>query len=402
MTAPRVAFFTDCFHEINGVALTSRELQAFAERRGLPFFSLHAGPETSVTTKGSITTMELRRTACGFRLDAGMSFDLLFPRHYARVRSELQRFRPDILHITGPGDCGLLGTILASQLGIPLVASWHTNLHEFAARRAAGRLGFLREPLRRTIASWLERTTFDLAALYYMIPPVLMAPNQELIDLLQRRTGRTVFLMERGVDTILFSPARRTSTLDPFTVGYVGRLSAEKNVRFLHELEQALLAAGRSDFRIMVVGQGSERQWLESHLARGLCTGVLRGETLAEAYANMDVFVFPSRTDTFGNVVQEALASGVPAIVTSGGGAKFLIRDGVTGYIADDLPQVRERVISLMDNPISLHSMRQAARLWACGRSWDRVFEAVYRAYDHRLTHAVSTPARLGVPSTVR
>jgi hypothetical protein len=89
------------------------------------------------------------------------------------------------------------------------------------------------------------------------------------------------------------------------------------------------------DFRFQISGSGSERAWLERHLPRAEFTGVLSGEALAAAYANMDVFAFPSHTDTFGNVVQEALASGVPAVVTASGGPRFIVRDGVSGFVAE-------------------------------------------------------------------
>jgi phosphatidylinositol alpha 1,6-mannosyltransferase len=146
---------------------------------------------------------------------------------------------------------------------------------------------------------------------------------------LQESTGRPSFLMPRGVDCEQFHPRERTVNDGVLRLGYVGRVTPEKRVRFLADLERALLATGRSNFSILVVGDGNERTWLERNLRHGVFTGVLRGQFLAEVYANMDMFVFPSRTDTYGNVVQEAAASGVPAIVTSQGGPQYLIVPGV-------------------------------------------------------------------------
>lgn len=105
-----------------------------------------------------------------------------------------------------------------------------------------------------------------------------------------------------------------------FTLGFVGRLTVEKNVRLLVELEKALLGLGCKNFRFLIVGQGVLEPWLRENLRHGTFAGVLKGDALARAYAKMDVFTFPSRTDTFGNVVLEALASGVPAVVTNEGG----------------------------------------------------------------------------------
>jgi glycosyltransferase involved in cell wall biosynthesis len=132
----------------------------------------------------------------------------------------------------------------------------------------------------------------------------------------------------------------------------------------------------------VIVGQGDERHWLEKNLLRAEFTGVLRSEALARAYANMDLFIFPSRADAFGNVVQEALATGTPAVVTNQGGPKFLINSGVTGYVAENDREFIARAISLMTERERLQQMRVAAREAACSASWDRVFEEVWESYE--------------------
>jgi glycosyltransferase involved in cell wall biosynthesis len=107
----------------------------------------------------------------------------------------------------------------------------------------------------------------------------------------------------------------------------------------------------------------------------------LRGEALAEAYANMDVFTFPSRTDTFGNVVLEAFASARPAVVTNAGGPKFIVRDGTSGFVADTDGDFIERTTRLLADAGLRERMGAAARSQACGESWDSVFEQVYDGY---------------------
>ncbi len=303
-------------------------------------------------------------------LDAGMYFDIFGLRHLWHVKRELKKFRPDVIHITGPGDCGLPGALLAWQLGVPLVASWHTNLHEFGARR-------LEYVLPKRWARASEGWMLALLKIFYKFGRVLLAPNPELVAMLEA-TGRPTFLMRRGIDTKLFNPERRTRADDVFTVGYVGRLSPEKNVRVLAEIEQGLERLGLERFRILIVGQGNEREWLQTNVKRAEFTGVLKGAALAEAYANMDVFAFPSDTDTFGNVVLEALASGVPTVVTENGGPKFLIAEGVTGFVARDFVPA---IACLMRNPDRQRAMAVAARKHALGISWDAVFEKVYGAY---------------------
>jgi phosphatidylinositol alpha 1,6-mannosyltransferase len=202
-----------------------------------------------------------------------------------------------------------------------------------------------------------------------------------------------VFLMRRGVEADRFSPLHRRRASGPFRIGYVGRLTPEKNVRFLAQLSRAIAARGHGNFEFVIVGQGLEEQWLRENVLNSTLAGVLRGVPLAEAYADMDLFVFPSSTDTFGNVILEALASGVPAVVTSGGGPKFLVRHGVTGFIAADDDQFIDRVCGLMENP-DLHArMKEAARTYAVSMSWDSVFENVFAAYTY-CVNQTAQPAR--------
>ena len=133
----------------------------------------------------------------------------------------------------------------------------------------------------------------------------------------------------------------------------------------------------------MIIGDGSEREWLRSNLRTGVFPGVLLGQELAEEYANLDLFVFPSRTDTFGNVVQEAAASGVPAVVTTEGGPQHLIAPGVTGYAESKDATFVARVVELAFRREKLREMGEAARKLASNASWDRALEAVFEAYRY-------------------
>jgi phosphatidylinositol alpha 1,6-mannosyltransferase len=383
---PRIAFFTDSFHEVNGVAHTSRHFDAFVRERGLPFLNVHAGPRTHLSEDGPVWTLELGRGRAGFSLEKDMSFDLLFLRYRQRARELLRRFGADLVHITGPSDVGMLGAFVAHDLNLPMVASWHTNIHEFGARRLSKSLSFLPSGVRRKITAFTEhQIILALSLEYYRLGRVLLAPNPELVELLQRRTGRPTFLMQRGVDTNFFSPEKRNRDSNELVIGYVGRLSPEKNVRALRDVEQALLAAGFDGFRFVIVGDGHEQDWLRANLQQVQLTGVLQGEELARAYANMDIFAFPSHTDTYGNVVLEALASGVPAVVTSDGGPKYLVRQGVTGLISSDSQEFIQSVLELARDRGALERMRVRARDFALCRYWHRIFEQVYSAYEYCL-----------------
>jgi len=174
----------------------------------------------------------------------------------------------------------------------------------------------------------------------------------------------------------------------------VGRLAPEKNVRFLAQVEQALLAADAPPFRFLVIGAGSERRWLMDHLRNAVFPGVLAGEELARNYANMDLFLFPSHTDTFGNVALEAMASGVPVVGTADGWPKYLVRKGVTGFIAGTAVAFVESVLRIMRDPARHSHERQAAREHVRQYSWNKVFEEeVYEAYRICLGNCLAAPA---------
>ncbi len=377
----RIAYFPDSYLEVNGVAMTSNRLTGFVRQRDYPFLCVYAGRKTEVSQDGSITFVSLKRSPFSFRMDEDLRYDPFFQRHTNFVRRELDKFKPDVLHITGLNDVSIMGAYLAWKMDVALLGSWHTNLHEYAARRLRKTLRFLPEKFSKGFTDFLERKILDGAKLYYKMPQIILAPNRELIEMLEDGTGRKAHLMIRGVDTELFSPEKRTVSDDKIRFGFVGRLRAEKNVRLLVKLEEALLKAGKTNFEFLIVGEGDERAWLEQNMKNAVFTGFLQGEQLSQAYANMDVFVFPSETDAYGNVPQEAMASGAPSIVTDKGGPKFIVIENETGFIAKNFDDFVKYSLLLMDNPETLAKMKDASLEFAKKRSWESVFENVYRAY---------------------
>lgn len=362
--------------------MTSKRLESYARRRDYPFLTVYAGKKTQFEQDGSVARQELKRSVLAIPMDAGLAYDPLFQRHNRLMRRRLEEFRPDVIHITGLNDVSILGAWLAYKKQIPILASWHTNLHEFAATRLHQTLWFLPANARTPLINLAERKILDGAVLYYKMGKVILAPNKDLIDVLTKGTGRAGYLMTRGVDTELFTPAKRTVQDGVIRIGFCGRLQPEKNVRMLVEVEKALIAAGKTNYKFLIVGDGSERAFLEQNLARAEFTGFISGEKLSEAYANMDIFVFPSETDAFGNVVQEAFASRVPAIVANAGGPKYIVNHGATGFVAEKTEDYGRYTLELMNNPAQHETMREAARAFALSRSWDAVFEKVYQAYD--------------------
>jgi glycosyltransferase involved in cell wall biosynthesis len=334
---------------------------------------------------GSIIQLDLKRSRlASFRFEHDLHFDLAMWRYVSRVKAILKWFAPDVLHLTGAGDVGQLGAYLGHRLGVPMVASWHTDLHRYAARRF--KMKSLEQPALRALM------------LFYKISGVVLAPNGEWRSLLEHETGRPTVLMPSGVDTDLFTPARRRHPNWMVNIGYVGRLSAEKNVRLLRGIEEALDAEGL-DVRFTIVGDGSERDWLERHMQRAEFTGVLHSGELATAYAEMDILAFPSESDAIGNVVLEAMASGVPVVAMDRGGATCAAEHGRAALMASDREAFIAAVRSLVKSRVKRDALGAAARAHALARSsWDRNFYDICKAYGLAISLASRNGPAVGAP----
>ncbi|MHB1858019.1 MAG: glycosyltransferase [Acidobacteriaceae bacterium] len=382
----RVAFFPDAFHEVDGVAVVARNFAAYARQREIPFMMVHAGSCDHVIHEGSVTRVQLRRGPMKFPLDRHHEFDLFFLRHYRKVAALLREFAADVVQITGPSDVGILGALFAHNFKIPLAAFWQTNLPQYAGLRTSKALSFLPSELANPVSRAAQKFSLLATTRFYKIPRFLFAPNPEIVEELIQTTGKPCFPMGHGVDTARFDPDFRNRQNGPFTIGYVGRLTPEKNVRWLSRLERALHHTEYRDFRLLIVGQGAEESWLRANLQCAEFAGVLTGNELSRAYANMDVLAFPSETETFGLVVLEALASGVAAVVTATGGPKYTVQHGKTGYVARNFEEFAAYVAILMTTPDMLSSMRKAAREYAKASSWDSAFQNIYQTYCSQLS----------------
>ena len=380
---PRVALFADTYHEVNGAANFLRRLVVFARENDYPLLCIRSGDETKVIDEGSVLFLDLKRSRVSIPLDGDLKYDPLLWRNRGLVKKTIDDFRPDVIHLTGLNDISQFGFVHAHFMNIPAVATWHTNTHEYAAERLLSLAHWLPETLRKKIGHAVERTTmFGLMRLYFLAQ-MQLAPNEDLVDEIRRLTKRPSFLLRRGVDIDFLSPAKRTRAADEkeIILGFVGRLRPEKNVRALGRLDAALQGAGVRNYKFLIVGDGGERPWLEKNLTNAVFTGEIRGGEVAEAFANMDLFVFPSLTDAFANVVLEAMSSGVPAIAFPVGGPKFLIENSVSGFVAETENVLAAKVVEIIKTPEVLKPMRIAARRFAEDHSWKAVFQKTWNYY---------------------
>ena len=351
-----------------------------------------------------MTIVEVAKSALCIPLDMGLRFDLLVFRQANWLRQQLNAFHPDIVHITGPGDLGMICARLSHTLRVPkppLVAAWHTNVHQYARMRADGLLTLLPNAFSQALGAKIERVSFQLAARFYRTARLILAPNQDILDQLTRQTGKPGRIMLHGVDADLFTTPPAKSYSDGLVkLGYAGRLTAEKNVRFLVDVAEGLSPELSKRVRFHIVGDGSQRHWLEQRLpATAQFDGVLRGEDLARAYGQMDLFLFPSLSDTFGLVILEAMASGVPVVSFKVCGPKSVVDDGVSGYAASTPAEFIDGVARLILDADLRQQMSLAARASAVQQSWNAVFSSVYDAYSTLLPCAAQVQPTL-VPAS--
>jgi glycosyltransferase involved in cell wall biosynthesis len=303
----------------------------------------------------------------------------------------LKEFDPDVVHLVDPVILGAAGLVAARLLNKPLVSSYHTNLAMYCRH-----FGFssLTEPMWQ-----YNRFIHNHCALTF-------CPSPSTARMLRSQGFEHLRIWPRGVDTTLFRPERRSVSLraswlqgreqpeNKVVLLYVGRVSWEKNLRLL---VQAYRELDHHRCHLVIVGEGPALAEMQQELA-GLpvtFTGYLRGEALATAYASADVFAFPSRTETFGQAVLEAMASALPTVGLVSEGVCDLVTDRRTGFLdiqrpseEEQVAQYRDRLLRLIENHVIRQQMGQAALSEAQERSWSSAMDCLMRGYVEVVEHS--------------
>ncbi|MBW7883300.1 MAG: glycosyltransferase family 1 protein [Caldilineaceae bacterium] len=306
------------------------------------------------------------------------------------VSRHLHRFKPDLIHVVNPVSLGLLGLRQARRLGIPAIASYHTDVPGFAARWG---LGWCYEPLVRYFR-WVHNQA-DLT----------LCPSHATLRTLASQGYERLRVWSRGVDEQRFHPRHRSlawrhrlceGQVDKPLLLYVGRLSPEKRIDWIQAVLQRLPEA-----RLAIVGDGPARPHLHRVFA-GLpvhFTGYLHGHDLACAYAAADVFVFPAANETLGNVVLEAMASGLPVVAPKAGGVQDHVDGGVTGllFAPESINDLVAAVSYLVRDPNMARRMGERGRQVVENRSWKQILDGLlddYAAVVQRRARLATRPAR--------
>ena len=386
-----VAIFTDNdFDKVNGVTTT---LTA-ALRCAPPDIRLRIYTASSIAVDAP-DYLALRSIGVPIPFYGEMRMYIPRLREYvARARAD----RIDVIHLTTPGPVGLAALYVAWKLQLPMVGSFHTDLAAYTSLLSGSpRLGSLMREYMRWPYGRCRR---------------ILAPSHHTRELFIQAKGdpAKVQVWPRGVDTDLFSPGRR-STLrrDAWHVAdnrpaliYVGRVSREKGLGLLPALSRRLHAR-HCEHRFVIVGEGPMLDELKREMPDAVFTGVLGRDAVAEAFASSDLFIFPSRTDTAGNVVLEAQASGVPVVISGDGGPRENMVAGVTGLVchSGDANVWANAVVGLLRYRSRQQEMARGAREYALTRSWSEALQPLYRAYRDVRDARTSEPASDVLPLPV-
>ena len=369
----RIAYFTDTYYpEINGVTNTLSRLHQYLDKNRIPhiFFA----PEYPISDDEA----DIRRFR-GVQLPFSPNSRLALPYHRL-VKKELAAFQPDLIHVVTEFTIGNTGLRIARELNIPLVTSYHTNIEQYLEFFHAG---LLEKPVRtyyRKFHSQALRT---------------FCPSWQTYRQLALQGYSNLSVWSRGVDTSLYAPSKRTGIWrrqlgeDKFICLYVGRLSYEKGLDVYLNAIRKINQRYSDQFLFLFAGDGPFRPELENcGMENVKLTGFVRGEMLAELYADSDLFVFPSGTETFGNVLLEAMASGCSCICTDHGGVTDFAKNRENAWVVPfrNSDALADGILKLRKEPLQRQRLSFGALKTAKERSWDGVMKALTDAYEEVLT----------------
>ncbi len=363
----RIAIVTETFPpEVNGVAMTLGRIVDGLLRRGhsVQMVRPRQGQETPMPSRNGLDEV----LAKGVPIPAYGDLRFGLPSQ-ARLVKLWQAQRPDIVHVATEGPLGWSAVSTARKLRLPVTSSFHTNFQSYSMHYG---MGLLKSPIDSYLRKLHNRTLATLV------------PTKALAQDLQRRGYANVQLMSRGVAIEQFSPAKRSPSLraswgvatDDLVVLLVGRLAKEKNIGLLIAAFRAILVHCPTA-KLVFVGDGPMRRQLEESVPQALFAGIRQGEDLARHYASADLFLFPSLTETFGNVVPEALASGLALTAFASAAAVELVRPGHNGLLVapgDDMAFVSAS-LELATKADLRATLRTAAPASVAHLHWDSIHD---------------------------
>ncbi|MDR6999066.1 glycosyltransferase family 1 protein [Neobacillus niacini] len=359
----KIAIFTDTFYpDINGVARTLKRFTEYLEAKNITFKIF--APESDNEDYAASHIHRFKSLSFFLYPECRVAFPNLL-----HIKAELLKFSPDLIHVTTPFSLGLSGVYFAKKLNIPLVGSYHTDFDQYLNYYD---LQFLSKFLWKYM-NWFHHTCAKV-----------FVPSKETFSQLKQHGFTNLEIWPRGVDCKIFQPFYDKKTIrekyrlsKKYLLTFVGRLAPEKDVNTLLAISKSIPAEINENIEWFVIGDGPLREELQEKAPINMkFTGFLTGEHLAEIYSVSDLFVFPSPTETFGNVVLEALASGTPVIGANAGGVKNIIKPGVTGYLCTpgNVGEFTKSIQELLHHDSLRIQMGWEGRNFALSQNWETIF----------------------------
>jgi glycosyltransferase involved in cell wall biosynthesis len=367
--APRIALFTDTYREVNGVTTILQRFHEHALGRGWPLTIIDSGPEEE-RSPGRYSFKAVESLAWSVYRDYPMN--ILPPLELMRW-CETQDV--DLIHAATPGPVGIAAVLAAKALDLPLIGTYHTDLPH---------LGYF---LTRDHTA--EELLWSYVRWFYGQCQIVLCPSQLVIqDLTEHGVHSHLVPFDQAIDGDQFSPARRDEALHAELgdgrkiVLWVGRVSPEKGLPILASAYRRLLER-RDDVRLVLVGDGPYRATLEGQLPQATFLGYRSGEELSRIYASADIFAFPGISETFGQVVLEAAASGLPSVISAGVAVDEIIERGQSGLTVapGDAEGFAEAIETLLDDDDLRRRMGEEARRRALARDWASTFDSIWVRY---------------------
>ena len=372
----KVALFTDTFDEINGVGRFLRDMSAQAERANHQL-TIHTSTQSpGIAIPGRMNFKPLLSTPLPYYDEITLNIPPILD-----VLEHADRQQFDVVHVSTPGPMGLCGWLVSKMLRVPLVCTYHTDFPAYVDkltrdhRVTNGTTAYMKWFYRQAAA------VFSRSSSYRFQLSDLGVPEENILQI------------QPAIDTTKFNPARRDDSIwqrlnipQPHRLLYAGRVSVEKNLPMLATAFRRLCET-RRDAALILAGDGPYREQMQKDLGHLPVhfLGNQSDDQLAALYASSDLFVFPSRTDTLGQVVMEAQASGLPTIVSPDGGPKESIDDGRTGLVVDGTDPARwaAAISELLDDGPRRQRMSQAAAQRSSRQSLSTTFEAFWNTHLH-------------------
>jgi phosphatidylinositol alpha 1,6-mannosyltransferase len=380
----RIALFSEVYWPmVSGVGVTLLRLTEALEARG---HAVRIYTASYTLPEGQPDRPEVHRSP-SMPLFLYPDVQWAFPRP-REIIEDLAAFQPDVVHLATEFALGRVGVKVARQLRLPIVASAHTDYDQYAARYGV---------------DWVVRAGWHYLRWFYGQASRVLCPSHVYEEHLHRRGVPHTGIWSRGVDMDVFSPRHRSDAFrravgagpDDLVVTYIGRLAREKNLDLLLKAWTAL-AARRGNAQLVLVGGGpSVEEIRRRRLPNVHVLGLMRGRELSEAYASADIFAFPSSTETFGNSLLEAMATGLPSLAVSAGGVLEFAQHGNNAWLVapNSGPAIIEGLDRLMSDAALRGRLTQGALATAAERGWDAIYDSLLDDYRYAMARKRLTRA---------